>query len=359
MKSYRVSKDLLVAFGFLVSSVLTACSSGETKELQPEIPVAQESGADDASTPPLAVATVASLITVNDLMVREPERFKKALCSDGNIYDLDFSDGRFSLRAEPLGVCVLFADTKTLRPSGFCGDARCEATMVEECGEADKKELVSGFAKDQTLQRCWNVGNFPPLVFSVLMTRVGQSCQSQTLVKTAKGWRPMTSIDGTFETRKSESGDSQGCWFESASTQIFEGDWFGREKRVVPVMAFQKDGGSYALLKSSWGGSENFQLFRLDGEKLQEIESFAEAFKDAPPETPFIPAPVVKDEPAPKKGGKAGAKKSAKPEAPAPVEAAESAPAEADVPPAETPAESSAKEEETTETGVNPLEGEQ
>lgn len=358
MKAHRVASIVLWCFSLSLGFAGMGCSSHETPVEDPVTPsLDKEAAIATADDPtPLAVATVASLISVSDVMVREPERFKKALCSDGNIYDLEYSGGRYSLRAEPLSVCVLFADTKTLKPSGFCGDARCEATMVNECSEADKQELLAAFAKDQTVQRCWNIGQFSPLSFSVLMTRVGQSCQAQTLIKGPKGWRQMTSIDGSFETRASAAGGESGCSFESGSSQTYEGDWFAREKRVVPVMAFAKDGGSYALLKSGWGGSENFQLFRLDGEELLEVESFAESFKEAPPETtPPLPSTP---EPQPTK---AKVKSSSKKSAPAPPVAE---PAEETTPSEENPSksldkENPVKDEATQESGVNPLEAEQ
>lgn len=238
----------------------------------------------ETNSPPLAVATVASLLSVSDVMVREPERFKKVLCSDSKFYDLQYDGRRFSLPAEPLSVCVLLADTKDLKPIGICADESCEASTVTECSPAEKQALVKQFAVDQTVQRCWNIGAFPPLSYSVLMTRVGQSCQAQTLVKKSadSAWLQLNTIDGTYEARKTNGSEGTGCWWEAGTTYIFEGDWFNQGKKVLPVMAFQKDGGLYTLLRSNWSGTDNFQLFRLDGEAAVEVESFAESFKDIP-----------------------------------------------------------------------------
>lgn len=260
--------------------------------------------------PSLAVGTVASLISVNKLLVREPERFKKVLCSDNQFYDLSFEGGRYSLPAEPLSVCVLFSDTKNLKPLGICGDDRCEASSVSECAEAEKVELIKTFAEEQKVQRCWNIGSFTNVKFTVLMTKIGQSCQAQTLAKTPKGWIQLSTIDGTFETRKTATAEGTGCWWEAGASYSFEGDWFGQEKRVLPIMAFQKDNGLYALLRSNWSGTENYQLFRLDGEKAVEVESFAESFKEPTPE-PMISAPIVAPDAVPGKApkGKGKAKK--------------------------------------------------
>lgn len=358
MKAKLYLKRSLTLFPLVLSIGFTACSSGEKT---PENEVVSTSGSAAASPndnqPALAVSTVASLISVSDVMVRDPARFKKALCSDNNIYDLEFDGSRFSTRAEPTSVCVLLADAKNLKPSGFCGDARCDSTPVTDCSEADQKELLTTFAKEQALQRCWNVGNFPPITFTVLTTRVGQSCQAQTLVKTPQGWRQLNSMDGTFESRKTETSEGQGCWFEAGATHSFEGDWFGREKKVAPVMTFQKDGGSYALLKSNWSGNENFQLFRLDGEKVVEVESFAEAFKDPTPEPVPAPAPIPTPEPVKEKKGKKAKKsqKAPKTEQPAP----ETAPAPTENSPDAAQTEAEPKVEPTEDAGVNPLEGEQ
>src|SRR5688500_17170503 len=77
----------------------SACTSNpETPEDAVTRSAGEAAASDSADTPALAVATVASLISVNDVMVREPERFKKALCSDENIYDLEFDGSRFALR---------------------------------------------------------------------------------------------------------------------------------------------------------------------------------------------------------------------------------------------------------------------
>lgn len=339
-----------------------ACTNGENQAEDPvQANKTSEAAANpDQGTPPaLAVATVASLISVDDVMVREPERFKKALCSDGNIYDLEFDGARFSLRAEPLSVCVLFADTKQLKPQGFCGDTECAASPVNPCSDAEKKELGETFAKDQIVQHCWGIGAYPPLTFNVLVSRVGQSCQAQSLVKTAKGWKTLNTIDGTFESRKSEAGEGQGCFFEAGTENIADSEWFSRGKRVVPVMTFEKQGGLYALLKTSWTGSENYQLFRVDGDKAMEVESFAESFKEPVAEpTPPPPAPEAKT-PEPKVKGKKGKKADKTPKAePAPV------PREEATPPAENPPEvpnanDKPQEEPIPEQGVNPLEGEQ
>lgn len=271
---------------------------------------AGQSPSTSLTQPALAVATVASLISVRDVMVREPERFKKVLCSDSKFYDLEYENGRFSLAAEPLSVCVLMADTKELKPIGICGDDNCESSAVSECPEPQKKELLKAFADEQTVRRCWNIGSFAPLQFTVLMTKIGQSCQAQTLAKTPKGWLQLNTIDGTFETRKTATAEGTGCWWEAGANFSYEGDWFGQQKRVLPIMAFQKQGGLYALLRSSWSGSENFQLFRLDGEKALEIESFAESFKDPSPDP--LPAPAIVPEEKSKPKGKAKSKGKAK-----------------------------------------------
>ncbi|MES2745224.1 MAG: hypothetical protein V4655_07345 [Bdellovibrionota bacterium] len=350
----------------LLCVALTSCSSAE-KDIEDEFvsaPVEAASPPDDGQ-PALGVSTVASLISANSMMIREPERFKKALCSDGNIYDLEYESGRFSLRAEPLSVCVLFSDMKNFKSTGFCGDVRCENNMVEDCSESDKKQLIETFAKDQSAQKCWNVGNFPPTVFTILTTRIGQSCQAQTLVKTLKGWQQLNTIDGTFETRKTETSEGQGCWFEAGNTQSFEGDWFTRDKKVSPVMTFDKSGGAYALLKTTWSGTENFQLFRLDGEKAMEVESFAETFKDPLPDPVPPPPPAPAPEPKVQKGKVKKAKKSQKSDAPAPVPTEEAAsPVEEATSPTENPPEvpqsdAPSPPQVPEETGVNPLEGEQ
>lgn len=352
-------KSLGLALFLLFAS--PACTSGDKDSAAEITPPkdgskGQAASADNPETPPLAVATVASLISVSDVMVREPERFKKALCSDGNIYDLDFDGSRFGLRAEPLSVCVLLADTKGLKPSGFCSDSSCESNPVNVCSEAEKNELGKNFAKDQEVQHCWNIGNYPPLSFQVLVSRVGQSCQAQSFVKDAKGFRILNSIDGTFEIRKGEGADGQGCFFESGAQNVADSDWFTRGKRVVPVMAFTKEDGTYTLLRTSWSGSENYQLFRLDGDKPIEIESFAEAFKDPSPEP--VAAPPAEPKKADTKTKAKKGKKGAKPPKSAPVPAEEATPPGAEQP--EVPKEDeSVKETPVPEQGVNPLEGEQ
>jgi hypothetical protein len=263
--------------------------------------------------PALAVGTVASLISVNKLLVREPERFKKVLCSDNQFYDLSFVGGRYSLPAEPLSVCVLFSDTKNLKPLGICGDDRCEASAITDCSETEKGEFIKTFAEAQKVQRCWNIGAFTNVKFTVLMTKIGQSCQAQTLAKTPKGWIQLSTIDGTFESRKTATAEGTGCWWEAGASYSYEGDWFGQEKRVLPMMAFQKDNGLYALLRSNWSGTENYQLFRIDGEKAVEVESFAESFKDPAPESTLTaPPPAAESSPAQGKGkAKAKGKKKA------------------------------------------------
>lgn len=350
----------------LLCLILTSCTTAE-KDIEDEFVSAPAESAPvpDDGQPALGVSTVASLISANSMMIREPERFKKALCSDGNIYDLEYDSGRFSLRAEPLSVCVLFSDMKNFKSNGFCGDVRCENNPVEDCSEADKKQLIETFAKDQSAQKCWNVGNFPPIVFTVLTSKIGQSCQAQTLVKTLKGWQQLSTIDGTFETRKTESSEGQGCWFEAGNTQSFEGDWFSRDKKVSPVMTFEKSGGLYALLKTTWSGTENFQLFRLDGEKPVEVESFAETFKDPIPDPVPPPPPAPAPEPKVQKGKVKKTKKPQKLEIPVPAPPEESAPPAEEAPaPTDNPPEVPQNDVPATpqvpeETGVNPLEGDQ
>ncbi|RYZ58282.1 MAG: hypothetical protein EOP07_07465 [Proteobacteria bacterium] len=355
---------------FLSIALSTGCTKDADKEelngLEEAISAPAEKKEVVANTdgPALAVGTVASLISVNKLLVREPERFKKVLCSDNQFYDLSFDGGRYSLPAEPLSVCVLFSDTKNLKPLGICGDDRCEASSVSECGEAEKVELIKTFAEEQKVQRCWNIGSFSNVTFTVLMTKIGQSCQAQTLAKTPKGWIQLSTIDGTFEARKTATAEGTGCWWEAGATYSFEGDWFGQEKRVLPIMAFQKDNGLYALLRSTWSGTENYQLFRIDGEKAVEVESFAESFKEPTPDSMMsAPIPTSAPEAAPGKGKQAAPDIGTPPadEGVSPVDSApvpEAAPElEAPLPP--PPDVESAKPSEAapaaSEEGVSPL----
>jgi hypothetical protein len=362
----RILAPVLIGLG------LTACSTGErVEEAAFETTPASRALSPSDEQPALAVATVASLISMDSLLVRDPARFKKAVCTDSNIYDLDFDGARYSLRAEPLSACVLFSDLSRFKSSGFCSDGRCGDTFVDHCSASQSQELIALFAKDQSLQRCWNIGQFPPTIFTVLTTRIGESCQAQTLVRTAGGWRLLNTIDGVFGTEKTATGEGRGCWFDAGSAQSFEGDWFVREQKVLPMMIFEKSGGTYALLKTTWSGSDNYQLFRIDGERAIEVESFAESFKE-PLSDPFLPIePIAVPEAKAHKAKDKTIKGSDDAGASAPLPASspsqesvqdlESTRAdEATSPPENLPVIPAEKAPDSSEeTGVNPLEGEQ